>query len=293
MLKIDDLYKRFKEANFNVIDGVSLTINRGEVVGLIGKNGAGKTTLMKMIAKTKRPTSGAIFLNCIDIFQHHNILKNVGIMINTVHFKHFSAKKNLTYYLKVNHKTQYLKNIDNILDLVGLSHTYGKKVKDFSFGMKQRLSLAMCLVDEPEIAIMDEPFVGLDPDGVNTLIHSLRTWASRKGTALLISSHQLNELAEVCDRFVLLKEGKLQNIDFNKEQLIKIVVKEQIYPEHRQELLNLFSTIKDIEEKAVIMQSGSEEYNEIINYLVKYYTLENTINEQDNLYQYFDGFERK
>lgn len=92
MLKIDDLYKRFKEANFNVIDGVSLTINRGEVVGVIGKNGAGKTTFMKMIAKTKRPTSGAIFLNCIDIFQHHNILKNVGIMIDTVHFKHFSTK---------------------------------------------------------------------------------------------------------------------------------------------------------------------------------------------------------
>lgn len=92
MLKIDDLYKRFKGADFNVIDGVSLTINRGEVVGLIGKNGAGKTTFMKMIAKTKRPTSGAIFLNDIDIFQHHNILKNVGIMIDTVHFKHFSTK---------------------------------------------------------------------------------------------------------------------------------------------------------------------------------------------------------
>ncbi|NWK83363.1 ABC transporter ATP-binding protein [Staphylococcus sp. GSSP0090] len=293
MLKIDNLYKRFKGADFNVIDGVSLTIHRGEVVGLIGKNGAGKTTLMKMIAKTKRPTSGTILLNDIDIFKHHNVLKNVGIMIDTVHFKHFSAKKNLSYYLKVNQKEHYLKNIDPILELVGLSHTNNKKANDFSFGMKQRLSLAMCLVDEPEIAIMDEPFVGLDPDGVNTLIHSLRTWASQKGTALLISSHQLNELAEVCDRFVLLKNGKLQSIDFNKEQLVKIVVKEHIYPEHSLELLNLFSTITEIKENAVIIQSGSKEYNDIINYLIKYYTLENTINEQDNLYQYFDGFERK
>ncbi|WP_436863039.1 ABC transporter ATP-binding protein [Staphylococcus caeli] len=201
MLKIENLYKQFKGSDFNIIDGVSLNINKGEIVGLIGKNGAGKTTLMKMIAKTKRPTSGTITLHNNNIFQNHNVLKNVGIMIDTVHFKHFSARQNLIYYLKVNNKTQFLNNIDNMLELVGLSHTHNKKIKDFSFGMKQRLSLAMCLLDEPELAIMDEPFVGLDPNGVKTLIQSLRTWVSQKGIALLISSHQLNELEEVCDRF--------------------------------------------------------------------------------------------
>lgn len=293
MLEIDNLYKRFKNSDFNVLDGISLPINKGDIIGLIGKNGAGKTTLMKIIAKSKKPTSGSITLNGIDIFKNNNVMKNVGIMIDTVYFKHFSAKKNLIYYLKVNNKEKYLDNIDNVLELVGLAHTKNKKVKDFSFGMKKRLSLAMCLLDEPELAIMDEPFVGLDPDGVKTLISALRTWVEERNIALLISSHQLNELSEVCDKFVIIKNGKLHHIDYNKDQALKIVVKEQIHPEHRQELLDLFTTIKNISMNEISIEIDSAEYNDIMKYVVNHYTLVNTVNEQDNLYHHYDEFERQ
>ncbi|HLR18947.1 MAG TPA: ABC transporter ATP-binding protein [Staphylococcus sp.] len=293
MLKIDNLFKRFKGSDINVIDGVSLTINKGEIIGLIGKNGAGKTTLMKIIAKTKKPTSGSISLNGVDIFNHNNILKNVGIMIDTVYFKHFSAKKNLVYYLKVNNKECYLNNIDNMLELVGLAQTKNKKVKDFSFGMKQRLSLAMCLLDEPELAIMDEPFVGLDPNGVKTLISALRSWVAEKNIALLISSHQLNELAEVCDQFVIIKNGKLHHIDYNREHILKIIIQEPISTKHKRELLAIYKTITNISTHEISIESNSSEYNDIMKYIVTHYTLVNTVNEQDTLYQHYDEFERQ
>ncbi|PNZ33973.1 ATP-binding cassette domain-containing protein, partial [Staphylococcus lutrae] len=136
--------------------------------------------------------------------------------------------QNLLYFLRVNNQIEYIKNIDRILTLVGLLDTKNKKVKNFSFGMKQRLSLAMCLLTEPDLAIMDEPFVGLDPNGVKILISSLKKWVENRNISLLISSHQLSELEEVCNRFVILKDGQLHDISFDKETGIKILVTRNI-----------------------------------------------------------------
>lgn len=96
-----------------------------------------------------------------------------------------------------------------------LWHVKNKKPSQFSFGMKQRLGLAMCLASEPSIVIMDEPFVGLDPNGVTTLVERLKTWAKEKNMAILRSSHQLSELETICDRYLYLEKGMLKK-SFNK-----------------------------------------------------------------------------
>src|SRR5699024_12507471 len=120
-----------KNDNVMILDNINLTVNEGEIVGLLGKNGAGKTTLMKIIAKTKKPTSGHIYIDKIDIYKHDNILKNVGIMIDNVYYEHLTDKKNLLYFLKVNNQTQYIDNINNILNIIELLDIKNKKDKDF------------------------------------------------------------------------------------------------------------------------------------------------------------------
>lgn len=293
MLEIKNISKQFKKDEKLILKGVNLRIDDGEIVGLIGKNGAGKTTLMKMIAKTKKPTSGHIYLNQQDIFQHNNILSDVGIMIDTVYYDHLSAKRNLLYYLKVNHKVQYIKNVDHILELVGLLNTKDKKVKDFSFGMKQRLSLAMCLLTEPKLAIMDEPFVGLDPNDVKTLIDALKNWVENKNISLLISSHQLNELEEVCDRFVILKDGEVHPVELNAKNYLKIIFGQDIKQEDQKAYMDEFSIIDRIEGNVIYVEKGAENYNDLMQKIMTKYTLVSVENSENDLYQAYDYYENK
>lgn len=211
-LKINDLSKKFVTNDFYSLQNVNLEICAGDIVGLVGRNGAGKSTLLKLIAKSYIPTNGSIEYNGCNIFEKDNILENVGIMIEPVFYPHMTVKENLEFYLDVHRKKKFKKNIDNILELVDLAGKKNSKPETFSFGMKQRLSLAIVLVDEPEFLILDEPFVGLDPYGVQELLEILNGWVQEKSISMLISSHQLNELESICNRFVMLEDGKMRDI---------------------------------------------------------------------------------
>ena len=212
ILKVKNLSKKFKKNDFYSLENVNLEVNAGDIVGLIGRNGAGKSTLLKLIAKSYIPTTGTIELNGCDIFLQDNILRNVGIMIEPTFYPYMSVRENLEFYLELHGKKEYKKNIDAILNLVDLIGKEKSKPETFSFGMKQRLSLGIVLVDEPEFLILDEPFVGLDPYGVQELIGILKEWVDRKNISMIISSHQLGELESICNRFVMLENGKMINI---------------------------------------------------------------------------------
>lgn len=216
MLQIKNLSKQYKNNDFFSLKDVSFELEKGEIVGLIGNNGAGKTTLMKMLAKTMIPTSGTIEINNSNIRNSSNSLKNVNFMIEAAFFKHISAYENIKFYLTINNQNASKKQIKEVMTLVNLWHVRNKKASQFSFGMKQRLGLALCLASEPDIVVMDEPFVGLDPNGVTTLINSLKNWAKEKQMSILISSHQLSELEEICDRYLYLENGELKKV-FNKQ----------------------------------------------------------------------------
>jgi len=216
-LKIKNLSKKFKSNDFYSLKDANLEINDGDILGLIGRNGAGKSTLLKMIAKSYIPTSGVIEYDGKNIFEEDNVLKNVGIMIQPTFFSYMTVEENLKFYLKIHGKQEYERNIDYILELVDLADKKTSKPENFSFGMKQRLSLAIVLVDEPDFLILDEPFVGLDPYGVQELLRILKIWVQEKNISMIISSHQLSELESICNRYIMIEAGTVKNIPVGEE----------------------------------------------------------------------------
>ena len=218
MLKIENLSKKFPGNDFYSLSDVSLEIEMGEIVGLIGKNGAGKSTLMKMMAKSQKPTSGKISYNGTDINSNDNVLEDFGIMIEPVFYPEMSVIDNLKFYLKLHGKKELYPNIERTLKLVELWESRNRKPKGFSFGMKQRTALAIALVAEPDFLILDEPFVGLDPVGVQKLIDILKKWSSERQISMLISSHQLGELEALCNRYIYIEGGKLAESFIGKAQ---------------------------------------------------------------------------
>lgn len=218
MLKIENLSKKFPGNDFYSLSDVSLEIEKGEIVGLIGKNGASKSTLMKMMAKSQKPTSGKISYNGTDINSNDNVLEDFGIMIEPVFYPEMSVIDNLKFYLKLHGKKELYPNIERTLKLVELWESRNRKPKGFSFGMKQRTALAIALVAEPDFLILDEPFVGLDPVGVQKLIDILKKWSSERQISMLISSHQLGELEALCNRYIYIEGGKLAESFIGKAQ---------------------------------------------------------------------------
>lgn len=218
MLKIENLSKKFPGNDFYSLSDVSLEIEKGEIVGLIGKNGAGKSTLMKMMAKSQKPTSGKISYNGTDINSNDNVLEDFGVMIEPVFYPEMSVIDNLKFYLKLHGKKELYPNIERTLKLVELWESRNRKPKGFSFGMKQRTALAIALVAEPDFLILDEPFVGLDPVGVQKLIDILKKWSSERQISMLISSHQLGELEALCNRYIYIEGGKLAESFIGKAQ---------------------------------------------------------------------------
>lgn len=209
MIQVNNLSLKYDKAARYSLSNISFEIADGEMVGLIGKNGAGKSTLMKSICKFINPSEGEIFIDGKNVKDIERCLDDMGILLEPVYFAHMTAYENLEYYLNIHGKQQYISEIDDVLDMVGLKKNRDQKPTDFSFGMKQRLGLAQALVSHPKKLILDEPFVGLDPVGVKDLIRILKEQVKKNNMQAIISSHQLFELNELCDRVLVLYDGKL------------------------------------------------------------------------------------
>ncbi|HEM3690524.1 TPA: ABC transporter ATP-binding protein [Streptococcus suis] len=244
MLKIENLSKRFSGNDFYSLKDVNLTINQGDIVGLIGKNGAGKSTLLKLIAKSLRPTDGSIEYFRHNIHQTKHILSNFGIMIEPVFYPEMTVMDNLKFYLDIHGKKEQYSNIEKTLRLVDLWEARNRKPKGFSFGMKQRTALAIALVSEPEFLLLDEPFVGLDPLGVNQLISILKQWSQERNISMIISSHQLGELEALCNRYVYIEGGRLETeMQIQSAPSVIIQLKDDL--SEVQLPLELFESIQD------------------------------------------------
>ncbi|MDO5649539.1 MAG: ABC transporter ATP-binding protein [Gallicola sp.] len=207
MIEVTNLSKKYPKSEKFSLDKAEFTLNKGEMVGLIGANGAGKSTLMKTMCKFIGPTTGKVFLNGVNIFESDYQLRDVGILLEPVFFPQLTAYENLEYYLKIHDKKEFLNTIEDHLEMVGLMASKDQKVKGFSFGMKQRLGLAMALLGKPKLLILDEPFVGLDPNGMKDLIDILQKRVQEENITALVSSHQLHELSAVCERVIVIQDG--------------------------------------------------------------------------------------
>lgn len=215
ILALNNLSKKYGKAL--VVDSFDLSVEKGHICGLIGPNGAGKTTIMKMIAGLTAPDSGSMsFFG--ETENPDKARHRMSFMIESpIIDPGMSARENMQYVRYVRGVADE-KKIDEVLSLAGLSDTGKKLASRFSLGMKQRLGIAMALLTSPEILVLDEPVNGLDPEGIVDVRHMLKRLAEEQNVTILISSHLLSELSEICTDFTLLGRGKRIE-SFSSEEL--------------------------------------------------------------------------
>lgn len=221
LLKANKLTKKYKETM--AVSSVDISLKEGCIYGLIGKNGAGKTTILKLISGLIKPTSGdIIFGNDISPANNQYFYSKIGALIESP-----GLYGNMTAFDNIKAKSLCLgkrcsaKEIKNLLSLVGLENTGRKRAKNFSLGMKQRLGIALALVGDPELLVLDEPINGLDPQGiveVRNLIHKL---SSERNITIIISSHILDELAKIATDICIIHNGKVL-LEMPKEEFIEL-----------------------------------------------------------------------
>lgn len=206
VITMTNITKRFKKAE--VVKDFSLDVKKGSITGLIGPNGAGKTTIIKILAGLIYQTSGTIqfYESCDDLDVNR---RRMSFMIETpIVDYNMTAYENLNYIGYIRGYPD--KNrIDELLDIVELTDTGKKKAGNFSLGMRQRLGIAMALLSKPEVFVLDEPVNGLDPEGIVDVRRILQRLSEEQGVTILISSHLLSELAELCTDFSIIRKGEL------------------------------------------------------------------------------------
>lgn len=227
ILKTDNLCKYFKKQK--AVDNVSITVRENSIYGLLGPNGAGKSTTLKMITGMLRPTNGKVLFNGHDWTRKD--LEQIGALIETPPlYDNLSAAENLEVRAKLLGVPKA--RIYEVLEIVDLQNTGRKKAGQFSMGMKQRLGIAIALLNNPKLLILDEPTNGLDPIGIQELRSLIRSFPSQ-GITVILSSHILSEVQLIADDIGIISNGILgyegqMNKDEDLENLfIEIVRKSQ------------------------------------------------------------------
>jgi len=200
------LTKRFRRVL--AVDGLDLTVERGEVFGFLGPNGAGKSTTLRMMVGLIRPTRGSIRLFGHDVWREHcAAMKKVGAMVESPAFyKYLSGRDNLRILFNTGGKCT-CKEIDEALDIVGLMGRANDKVKGYSQGMRQRLGIALAILGKPELVLLDEPTNGLDPQGMKEVRDLIKRLSRDLNLTVFLSSHLLHEVEQVCTRIAVVNKG--------------------------------------------------------------------------------------
>ena len=216
VLQTHKLTKKYR--NFTALDSVDMTVYNGDIYGLIGRNGAGKTTIMKIVTGLTDKSGGSYELFAKEGETLENERRRIGCLIeNPAFFSNLTAYQNLNYYA-LQKGIADKKQIDEALALVNLTEVRNKKFRKFSLGMKQRLGVALAVMDNPDLIILDEPINGLDPIGISELRDTFKRLNTQRGITFIISSHILSELYMVATRFLFIDEGRVLK-EITKEEL--------------------------------------------------------------------------
>lgn len=211
IIELVDLTKRY--GNRTVVNRLNLSIHKGEIFGLLGPNGAGKSTTILMMLGLTEPTSGNVIICGINSTTHPvEVKRKVGYLPEDVGFyEDRTGLENMVYTGRLNRltKKEALRKAGILLDRVGLTGEEDKKVKKYSRGMRQRLGLADVLMKDPEVIILDEPTLGIDPEGVKELLELIMRLSHEEGLTVALSSHDLHQVQKVCDRVGLFVGGEL------------------------------------------------------------------------------------
>ncbi|MBD2867620.1 ABC transporter ATP-binding protein [Paenibacillus arenilitoris] len=211
VIDLKRLTKRY--GGHTAVNGLNLTIERGEIFGLLGPNGAGKTTTILMMLGLTEPTDGTARVCGLDpARQSLEVKRRVGYMPDDIGFyDDRTALDNLMFTASLNglNAQEGRRRALELLDRVGLGEAAGKKAGTFSRGMRQRLGIADVLIKKPEVVILDEPTLGIDPEGVRELLQLIREMSRNEGLTVLLSSHHLHQVQQICDRVGLFVRGEL------------------------------------------------------------------------------------
>ncbi|MBU0497203.1 MAG: ABC transporter ATP-binding protein, partial [Candidatus Thermoplasmatota archaeon] len=225
IIEVKNLTKMFN--GFKALDTISFTVKKGEIIGFVGPNGAGKTTTIKLLTNLLTPTSGNAYIHTIDVNKNPTkALLSVGSLIEVPGiYDYLTPHEILTYYGKIHKmkKTEINQKIKEVLKTVKLSDWEHKKTGSFSTGMQRRLAIAKAILHTPQVLILDEPVIGLDPRGIKDIRDMLKHFKS-KGVTIFLSSHLLNEVKETCDRIIFLDAGKIVTQGTTEEIMHRIKI---------------------------------------------------------------------
>ena len=208
MLKVEKLEKRFGQVH--ALKGIDIVLEKPGVYGFLGPNGAGKTTMFKLIGGLLRPTSGRILIGGIDVrAETAKAVSKLGILFDQpAYYPYLTGRENLSVFnMWMGREDE--DRADRLLDMVGLAGAGGRKVGGYSWGMKRRLGIAAALLGDPSILLLDEPTNGLDPAGIADMRKLLPHLAWKEGKTVLLSSHRMEEVSQICDHVTIINKGEI------------------------------------------------------------------------------------
>jgi ABC-type multidrug transport system ATPase subunit len=208
VINVSRLSKQFRD--INAVTDLSFTVREADVYGFLGQNGAGKSTTIRMLLTLITPSAGEIELFGRNLRTHRKeILRQVGAVIERPDlYKYLSAYENLLLFAKMSGLRVQRKQLMEQLEMVGLAERAGSKVKTYSQGMKQRLGIAIALIHNPQLVILDEPVNGLDPQGIADMRNLIMHLSRHLKKTVLVSSHLLNEMEQIATRMLIIDKGK-------------------------------------------------------------------------------------
>ncbi|MDX1954671.1 MAG: ATP-binding cassette domain-containing protein [Chitinophagaceae bacterium] len=224
IIRVQHLSKQFDE--IKAVDDLSFTVKQGCVHGFLGQNGAGKSTTIRMLLTLIRPTEGEIEIFGLPLSRNRRqILRRIGAVIEKPDlYKYLSAYDNIRLFARLSGIKPERSRLMDQLDRVGLSARAQSKVHTFSQGMKQRLGLAIALVHNPDLVILDEPVNGLDPQGIADIRNLILHLSREEGKTIFISSHLLSEMEMIADNMLIIDKGR---------KVVEGPVQELLTPEKR------------------------------------------------------------
>ena len=258
MIELKNITKQF--GNFKALDNISFKIEKGEIVGFLGQNGAGKTTTMKIITGLSEPTEGEVFLNNEKIGKKNKI--RIGYMPeNTPLYSSLTVREFIDFMgeIKGIKKSERKNDVKELIEKLNLKDVENKIIKNISRGYKQRTSLAGALIGNPEILILDEPTVGLDPKQVVEIRNLIKSLQGK--CTILLSSHILSEISQMCDRVIIIDKGKIIATDKaeNLEKQLNNNVINIIVEDPKCNINNIKERINDIKDIKFIKENDNNE----------------------------------
>jgi ABC-2 type transport system ATP-binding protein len=208
IIKVNNLSKQYREVK--AVNDISFTVNTGDIYGFLGQNGAGKSTTIRMLLTLIEPTSGTIELFGKNLYSHRKaVLQQIGAVIEKPDlYKYLTAYENLSLFAKMSGVSVREKKLMDQLEQVGLTERAHSKVRTFSQGMKQRLGIAIALIHDPQLIILDEPTNGLDPQGIADIRNLILHLSRHQGKTIVVSSHLLHEIELIANRMLIIDKGK-------------------------------------------------------------------------------------